>query len=1267
MRLLGLLMISMLASCLPQPQKIDGCGDGKEFNDETRTCVSSSPAITYGGTLTALAVPEDTATTFTLPTAAADVPGDWYYFIVTAPTHGTVTQCADRDSSGDATGTGTTDGSCLYTPDANYVGNDTIVYRVCNVDDASTRCGSNFSVAVSVAEDNADLPILLAPSSLSINEGSTTQFDLRASRRSSGESDPIFICAILVTNPGTIVTGETMTKLTTPTGAFAFGTTCTQVGTESGNLSSPLARFSATMDLLACPLDDCSAVAGVAFLMCENANCPDPGSDGIDNDGDTIIDEADEYNAVVAGVSSVLVPITVNAKNFAPTFAVALAQTLVPALAEGAAAVTIGTNPASDYDLPLATDTDGDAITYAYTSASFTPSSAGTLVCVDGSDLACTFTPSADYVGNVVFRYTALDSKGLHSSNMTITLSVTGVNDAPVFTANTTTSQIYALSLTTSPLYENMTLTQTLRVGEGGGSDENNQTMTLSATTSDPTIVPLSNIQIRKGSALLGTLAAPLSLSDGSGDADVIPYTVSIIPTGGLVSTTGTTITFTLSDGTLTSTLPVVFTSIDNIDQAPSFSQDPPTTVGLQLSAGTKDITFRATPGLNDWANVTGGNQDLVVTVTSSNGSVIDASALALALPGATGLATQRVGCTTTSCIFDVDYTTTDDPSDDDMTLTITPSIRGSSVLTINVSDGTNSVSKIVTANVYSFTATFNGWSNVAATGPLTRFVNTGTTDPATVQLGWKSLTVLEAGIPTTAYTVKVFRKTIDDFTALPTDALSNTGVSSSANAASFSAASLLDDGISFVSGQRYYMMLVVYPTLLGTDGVVPTASADQVVEVVIPPDNMVLGHRWSANYRYCTLAGQTPDRNNNYRCSNKGLGAVPVGGNFYYDQEKHVFMDALEAGCPFSSGQTEDSLTALAGAAGDIHYERDTATCRVSDGAAWQTVDTQLPNTTVQLNQAELPPLVNVARTDAMSLCANQDLVCDSGACPAVFAGAIRELPTRREMVAAASWPTLTSPTSLAVEDGGDHSVGACNTASASGISFNALGGISGYDDPGFPSSAVSTLALMLNYSSSTDLCRNKYGAWNIVGNAGEWLADTFTCTAGVAPAVACSMLAPLGTVAGTDLDDSLAVNNSLGIVYAFDGTVKYGPVMQDVATPTAFASLMSLNNDRYHLGVAFPFLEDSSVTHPSAGLPRFVASASGTSQIDSTLLRSDGLELDYVSDTSSVATQYAGVHGGDWDDGAAAGHYALKLRQDGNPDSMTGFRCVIRLDPVP
>jgi len=76
----------------------------------------------------------------------------------------------------------------------------------------------------------------------------------------------------------------------------------------------------------------------------------------------------------------------------------------------------------------------------------------------------------------------------------------------------------------------------------------------------------------------------------------------------------------------------------------------------------------------------------------------------------------------------------------------------------------------------------------------------------------------------------------------------------------------------------------------------------DEVVVVILPPDNMAFVHRWMVNKEICTNMGRGAfiDRGANYRCPYNGMASTfnSSDHNWYYDMDHHSVVDRFEAGC---------------------------------------------------------------------------------------------------------------------------------------------------------------------------------------------------------------------------------------------------------------------------------------------------------------------------------------------------------------------------------
>jgi hypothetical protein len=1266
-------ILLLMAACVPKPEEIKGCGSGLEFNDTLKSCAAIA-SVTLGSSLTYLAATEDVPESFSLPDATTDsVEGTLYWFITRLPLNGTLTDCANVDSIGEFTSVGTVLRSCVYTSDLNYVGKDTFSYKICSDTAGTKSCIAAINVAVMVEDDEADKPTLGGPVLLNINEGSNFSFDMRVARTTKDENDPFYVCVDVI-DPDAAFNVPTVTNVNEPSDPIVVNdVNCSLLGTEDDNLSNVLATFNSGTNLLP---GSASKTAYIMMRLCESTTCPVGGIDGVDNDGDTEVDEADEWSATdLENVSVVRSRVNVNDRSFSPVMATSAPpltpKILAAELEDAVASVTIGTDTGvgvNDKVLePRATDNDGDAITYEYVPLSFTPSHSGSLLCVPGSELACTFTPSAHYSGTMSFRYRARDATNKLSSEITVSLTFTAVNDAPAFFASQVLDYDTATPATQVSLEEITTLAnRTFLVGEGGGSDENGQTLRLRATSSDTAILAPSGITVKRGSATLGTLSssADILLDSASTDADAIGFTLSFTPVGTVVTTSPVTITLELSDGFTTVTQDITFLAVDNLE-SPIVALTP-TTFGMKSGGVSKALEFTATPGLNDWDDVPGGLQKLWLTVASSNTAVMNMSTSTLTTLGA-GMTVTQIGasCSAASCLYEIEYDGSNNPTSETMSLNLVSGIRGNTTLTFTFSDGVSpNVVKTVAVSSYTFAVTFNGWGLVRAGGTKT---NAGGTEiaPGHVTPAWRGLTVTEGGLATSAYKIQVYRKTTSDFTTYPASPLVSAGVNSNVVEQSFFTDTSYADGSSFTPGERYYLALAIVPTALG-EPLYPSSTPDRVLEVIVPPDNMVLIHRWVANRAFCNTSGEAPDRSNNYRCRNAGLGGVPDAGLWFHDDQKHLFVDNYESGCPYDV--IEDTRLSAAGTAGQVHYERGTGACMYSDGTSWLPfaagVFTADPTTSI--SRMRLPPLVGLTRTEAQAVCEGEEPQCAGAACPTgTWSLVNRELPTRREALRASVWPTFTGAlTTTIVEDSGSHEVGvrACNTNSASGQSFVSLAGLVGdFTNDTTPSSNLSTNRTLLNSASATANCASFFDTYNMVGNVAEWLADSFDCSETDATHASCDMLSPVGTAT----DDSLAGSNLLGVTYAFDGTVRNGPLLEKDATLLQ-STFFTLDTDRFHIALGLPFLDDATVSHPRGGLPRIGVSAPPRS-LPTSIFSSDSYRLSWNGDTSSAATQYAMVGGGDWSNGSGAGRRRFELKQDGQTSTKIGQRCVIRLAPVP
>ena len=192
---------------------------------------------------------------------------------------------------------------------------------------------------------------------------------------------------------------------------------------------------------------------------------------------------------------------------------------LVTVSSSNAAPVADPTAVATDEDIPVdivltATDVDGDALAFSLWdgvgAASLTTALGATVTLADAdptdATATATYTPAADANGVDTFDFLVNDGS-VDSALATVTVTVNAVNDNPVFDA--VPDQTVAEDA-------GDTVVTVTGVGAGGGGDEAAQAVTLTATSSDPTVVP--DPAITGSTPSLALTFAPVANASGSAD-----------------------------------------------------------------------------------------------------------------------------------------------------------------------------------------------------------------------------------------------------------------------------------------------------------------------------------------------------------------------------------------------------------------------------------------------------------------------------------------------------------------------------------------------------------------------------------------------------------------------------------------------------------------------------------------------------------------------------------------------------------------------------
>lgn len=114
----------------------------------------------------------------------------------------------------------------------------------------------------------------------------------------------------------------------------------------------------------------------------------------------------------------------------------------------GTLALTLLEDTTHNFNLIAGFDIDGDTLTYTVV----TGPASGTLTCPVSTSVSCSYTPSLNFNGNDSFSYRVTDGT-LNSSSLTVSISVTPVNDAPLTAASQTftTRDNFAFNFTIDP------------------------------------------------------------------------------------------------------------------------------------------------------------------------------------------------------------------------------------------------------------------------------------------------------------------------------------------------------------------------------------------------------------------------------------------------------------------------------------------------------------------------------------------------------------------------------------------------------------------------------------------------------------------------------------------------------------------------------------------------------------------------------------------------------------------------------------------------
>ena len=473
----------------------DGIGD---VCDSTPT-VSNQSVITF----------EDTLLEITI--TGKDIDGDTLtYSIVDNPSNGTVSLNDDK---------------VTYTPNENYNGEDSLTFKV----NDGTEDSNIATLTITVTAVN-DIPVAVEDTLELIEDATLTSIDVIANDTDI-DGDTLTLTAVSTDGTGTVaVNADGVSVDYTPAADFNGTETITYTVSDGTDTSE------GTLTITVTAVNDIPVAVEDTLELIEDATLTsiDVIANDTDIDGDTLTLTAvstDGTGTVAVNADGVSVDYT-PAADFNGTETITYTVSDGTDTSEGTLTITV----TAVNDIPVAvedtleliedatltsidviandTDIDGDTLTLTAVSTDGT----GT-VAVNADGVSVDYTPAADFNGTETITYTVSD--GTDTSEGTLTITVTAVNDIPVAVEDTL------------ELIEDATLTSIDVIAND--TDIDGDTLTLTAVSTDGT----------------GTVAV-------NADGVSVDYT----PAADFNGTE--TITYTVSDGTDTSEGTLTITVLSN-------------------------------------------------------------------------------------------------------------------------------------------------------------------------------------------------------------------------------------------------------------------------------------------------------------------------------------------------------------------------------------------------------------------------------------------------------------------------------------------------------------------------------------------------------------------------------------------------------------------------------------------------------------------------------------------------------------------------------
>jgi hypothetical protein len=718
--------------------------------------------------------------------------------------------------------------------------------------------------------------------------------------------------------------------------------------------------------------------------------------------------------------------------------------------------------------------------------------------------LSFEFIPTQDQSGVVPFTLHIRDNGTTGGANVNtaaipFSINFVEVNDPP------TIESIANINMNEGGVGQ----TQPFTVDEGGGPNEDVQTMEIRVLSDNQGLISHANIDIYYDtnddllpgtSERIGSGGAFVALGDGANSADLHSLFVRVKPIDGQTGTANLSVTARDSDGEQTvSNFAVIVHPVSAVHGGwehvmatskktfPSNIQDP--------SKSCNPTPSECRP-IGSAAGIAYGN----CTGTVAPNSVVEAQTRAAIFHD-----TANNRCYYADATGGLDWQELN---------TFCPVSRTSDVPDCSV-EGANCI------------GTRNPENNISPNGTTTRYYFRTSTQtcyrskgpaiddwetyyPSRIELRWKNFilagTGASAGVSISGWNI-YRRETGDEYNF-------NSPLATITNP---STRSYVDN--SATENTVYFYLVQPLDSTLPQGRPTATSEVFSEIRVVAPPRNTAFVHRWMVNQEVCTLMnrGHLIETENNFRCAFAGPGDTVIGGISYYDIGSDFIVDLAEAGCPYTrSGCTANGcigLGAPAGAmavAGNYYYDRSSGTCHYSRAnGVWHALDDDALIST-DISVADMnrtleplnPPLVNIRAARANLFCQRRG---NFSGIDGLNSAPVTRLPYRKEQIGYSSHPIgVSSLQNDQTERGLSlNSSSKCNSSAASGLEFaytntQVPATSFSYSVPGTETSdirSIHTGSVPIGQSTSTQACVSRFGIQDVYGNVSEWVRDRLRC----------------------------------------------------------------------------------------------------------------------------------------------------------------------------